>query len=53
MLSKQEKLGLTRRAMLQSAAAGATFGPSFKTTEGSASAQENVNRDSAPRLVAP
>ena len=34
--------------MLRSAAAAAMFGPLFKATEGSVSAQESVNRNSAP-----
>jgi len=48
MLSKRDKARLTRRAMLRGAAAAAMFGPLFKATEGSVSAQEKVNRNSAP-----
>src|SRR5215472_8517396 len=39
---------LTRRRMLRSAAAAAMFGPLFKATEGPVSAQERVQRNSAP-----
>ncbi len=48
MTNKRDKDGLTRRAMLRSAAAAAMFGPLFKATEGSVSAREAVNRNSAP-----
>ena len=37
--------------MLRSAAAGAMFGPLFKATEGSVSAQQTVNRNSAPSTL--
>jgi L-alanine-DL-glutamate epimerase-like enolase superfamily enzyme len=46
--NKPEKARLTRRAMLRGAASAAMFGPLFKATEGSVSAQETVNRNSAP-----
>src|SRR5208337_2354721 len=48
MTNKREKAKLTRRAMLRGAAAAAMLGPLFKATEGSVSAQETVNRHSAP-----
>jgi hypothetical protein len=48
LLQKTQKAILSRRAMLRSAAAAAMFGPLFKATEGSVSAQETVNRNSAP-----
>lgn len=48
MSNRLQKSRLTRRSMLRSAAAAAMFGPLFKATEGSVSAQEKVNRNSAP-----
>ena len=51
MISKLRKVRLTRRSMFRSAAAAAMFGPLFKATEGSVSAQEKVNRNSAPSTL--
>ena len=48
MVGKRGKARLTRRAMLRGAATAAMFGPLLKATEGSVSAQETVNRNSAP-----
>ncbi len=48
MTDKHEKPRLTRRAMLRGAAAASMLGPIFKATEGSVSAHEGVNRNSAP-----
>lgn len=48
MSNKPQKSTVTRRTMLRSAAAAAMFGPLFKATEGSVSAQDKVNRNSAP-----
>jgi len=48
MTNNHEKPRLTRRAMLRGAAAASMLGPIFKATEGSVSAQEGVNRNSAP-----
>ncbi len=48
MTNKYEKSRLTRRAMLRGAAVASMLGPIFKATEGSVSAQESVNRNSAP-----
>ncbi len=48
MKNASRKSMLTRRTMLRSAAAAAMFGPLFKATEGTVSAQEKVNRNSAP-----
>ena len=51
LLQKTQKAILSRRSMLRSAAAAAMFGPLFKATEGSVSAQQKVNRNSvAERL---
>ena len=46
MISNREESIITRRRMLRTAAAAAVFGPLFKATEGSVSAQ--VNRNSTP-----
>ncbi|MGA2144695.1 MAG: mandelate racemase/muconate lactonizing enzyme family protein [Bryobacteraceae bacterium] len=51
LLHKAQKAILSRRSMLRSAAAGAMFGPLFKATEGSVSAQQTVNRNSAPSTL--
>ena|SRR6516165_5408721 len=48
MIGKRGKARLTRRAMLRGATTAAMFGPLLKGTEGSVSAQETVNRNSAP-----
>ena len=48
MISNREKARMTRRSLLRSGAAAAMLGPLFKATEGSVSAQETVNRNSAP-----
>ena len=50
-MSKRQKTWLTRRSMFRSAAAAAMFGPLFKATEGSVSAQQTVNRSSAPSAL--
>ena len=47
-MDRRLKTRLTRRSMFRSAAATAAFGPLFKATEGSVSAQQRVNRNSAP-----
>ena len=47
-MGKEQKSMLTRRAMFRRAAIAAMAGPLFKATEGSVSAQEKVNRNSAP-----
>ena len=47
-MGKEQKPMLTRRAMFRRAAVAAMAGPLFKATEGSVSAQETVNRNSAP-----
>ncbi len=51
MINKLQKARLTRRSVFRSAAAAAMFGPLFKATEGSVSAQETVNRNSAPSTL--
>jgi L-alanine-DL-glutamate epimerase-like enolase superfamily enzyme len=51
MISRLQKSRLTRRSIFRSAAAAAMFGPLFKATEGSVSAQETVNRNSAPSTL--
>lgn len=51
MISKLQKARLSRRSIFRSAAAAAMFGPLFKATEGSVSAQEGVNRNSAPSTL--
>jgi hypothetical protein len=43
-----EAAGCTRRTMLRRAAATAMLGPLFKVTPGTVSAQQAVNRNSAP-----
>jgi L-alanine-DL-glutamate epimerase-like enolase superfamily enzyme len=48
MMNNRQKAMLTRRALLRSGAVAAMLGPLFKATEGSVSAQETVNRNSAP-----
>ena len=50
-MNKRQKTWLTRRSMFRSAAAAAMFGPLFQGTEGSVSAQERVNRNSAPSTL--
>jgi hypothetical protein len=50
MTSKRKK-SVTRRMLLQSVAAAAIFGPLFKATQGSVSAQERVQHDSAPSAL--
>src|SRR5579871_1400424 len=50
-MSKRSKAVLTRRSMFRSAAAAAAFGPLFQATQGSVSAQEKVNRSSAPSTL--
>jgi L-alanine-DL-glutamate epimerase-like enolase superfamily enzyme len=46
-----QKKTVTRRMLLRSTAAAAIFGPLFKATEGSVSAQERVQRNSAPSAL--
>jgi hypothetical protein len=50
-MTKRQKAKLTRRSMFRGASAAAMFGPLFKATEGSVSAQESVNRNSAPSAL--
>ena len=50
MTSKRKK-SVTRRMLLQSVAAAAIFGPLFKATQGSVSAQERVQHNSAPSAL--
>ena len=47
-MNQRERAQLTRRSLFKSAAAAAMLGPVFKATEGSVSAAETVNRNSAP-----
>jgi len=49
-MNQRRRAGLTRRSMFRTAAAAATFGPLFKATEGSVSAQ-GVHRNSAPSTL--
>jgi len=48
MRDQREKIRRTRRSMFRMAAASAMIGPLFRATEGPVSAQETVNRNSAP-----
>ena len=50
-MKKGQKARPTRRSVFRSAAAAAMLGPLFKGTEGSISAQEVVNRNSAPSTL--
>ena len=50
-MNRPQKTRLTRRSVMRGAAAAAMFGPLFKASEGSVSAQQNVNRNSAPSTL--
>ena len=50
-MNRLQKTWLTRRSIFRRAAAAAIFGPLFKATEGSASAQQAVNRNSTPSTL--
>src|SRR3974377_568464 len=50
-MNKRQKTWLTRRSIFRRAAGAAMFGPLFKATEGSASEQQTVNRNSAPSTL--
>src|SRR3974377_1936997 len=50
-MNKRQKTWLTRRSIFRRAAGAAMFGPLFKATEGSASEQQTVNRNSAPSAL--
>jgi L-alanine-DL-glutamate epimerase-like enolase superfamily enzyme len=50
-MTQRHNAGVTRRSMFRAAAAAAALGPLFKATEGSVSAQQAVNRNSAPSTL--
>jgi L-alanine-DL-glutamate epimerase-like enolase superfamily enzyme len=50
-MNKRQKAKLTRRSIFRSVSSAAMFGPLFKMTEGSVSARETVNRNSAPSTL--
>ena len=50
-MSRRKLTQLSRRSMFQRAAAAAMFGPLFQATEGTVSAQDGVNRNSAPSTL--
>ena len=50
-MNRSHKAGPTRRSMFRTAAAAAMYGPSFQATQGTVSAQQTVNRNSAPSTL--
>lgn len=50
-MTRRLRAGLTRRSMFRSAAAAAAMGPLFQATQGPVSAQQTVNRNSAPSTL--